>query len=272
MRLLRTLPGLAALALAAALTLSGHAPAQAADPAVPMGCGDSTRTAQPISSVSSTETSITIVYSSSESDFGGAFDSGTQICNSEGTTADLASARGGIPKGETHTHTKFGSGDSAPALTAGTDYWVREISYGHGFPWVYIATEGGGSVSLSLNSAGDDNTYGRNDAIQITATFGESVTVTGTPRIPFTLGTATKHATYSSGSPGTALVFSYTVTSGDADTDGIAVAADALELNGGTINLTSDTSTAAAIDHSAVAASASHKVAGDPPGEGAQRL
>ena len=122
------------------------------------------------------------------------------------------------------------------------------------------------AVTLSLNSAGTDNTYHQGDAIEITATFAESVTVDtadGTPRIPFTLGTATKHATYAGGSPGTSQVFSYTVAGGDADTDGIAVAADALELNGGTINLTADGSTAAALDHAAVAASASHKVDGD---------
>ena len=116
------------------------------------------------------------------------------------------------------------------------------------------------AVTLSLNSAGADNTYRTGDMIEITATFGQSVTVAGTPRIPFTLGTETKHATYSSGSPGTALVFSYTVASGDTDTDGIAVAADALELNGGTINLTSDSGTASELDHVALAASASHTV------------
>ena len=57
----------------------------------------------------------------------------------------------------------------------------------------------------------------RRQAIEVTATFGESVTVSGTPRIAFTLGTETKHLSYASGSPGTALVFSYTVASGDED-------------------------------------------------------
>ena len=265
MRILRPFPALAALALAAALALSGHAPALAQDPALPMGCGTSGESGQPITSVTSTETSISLTFSSSVADFYSPH-GGPQICNSEGTTAFLDHKNAPSTfRGDTRTYSKFGTDDSAPALTAGSDYWVRWQAYGDGQPWLYIRTEGGASVSLSLNSAGDDDTYGRGDAIEITATFGESVTVTGTPRIPFTLGTATKYATYSSGSPGTELVFSYTVVRSDTDSDGIAIAANALELNGGTINLTSG-GTAAAIDHGAVAASASHKVGGgDPP-------
>ena len=94
-------------------------------------------------------------------------------------------------------------------------------------------------ASLAVTSdPGGDLTYQGGDAIEVTVTFSGSVTVDtsgGTPRIALTVGTATKHATYASGSPGTALVFAYTVASGDADTDGIAVAANALEANGGTI-------------------------------------
>ena len=48
----------------------------------------------------------------------------------------------------------------------------------------------------------------------------------------------------------------------DVDSDGIAIAANALELNGGTINLTADPSMAAALAHGAVTASTSHKVDG----------
>ena len=55
------------------------------------------------------------------------------------------------------------------------------------------------------------------------------------PRIPFTLGTETRHAVYASGNGTRALAFHYTVAEGDADADGIEVAANALALNGGTI-------------------------------------
>ena len=149
----------------------------------------------------------------------------------------------------------------------------------HGLP-VQVRAEGDGegawsasvdgitaeSVSLALSAADDDDTYAAGDTIEVTATFVESVTVTGTPRIAFTLGTATKHLAYASGSPGTALVFAYTVASGDEDTDCIEIAVNALENHGGsTIVLTSDTSTAAALDHAAVAASTSHQVDGVAP-------
>jgi len=121
----------------------------------------------------------------------------------------------------------------------------------------------GASVSLSFNSAGADNAYHTNDAIEITAMFGESVTVGttgGRPRIPFTIGTTVRHAVYASGSGSTALVFSYTVVAADLDADGIEVAENALELNSGTINLTSNTATEAALDHAAVPANAARKV------------
>ena len=79
------------------------------------------------------------------------------------------------------------------------------------------------------SSAGTDSTYAIGDTIALKATFNVAVTVNtsdGTPRIPFTLGTATKHAAYHSGSTTKELVFHYTVTEGDADSDGIAVAAE----------------------------------------------
>ena len=146
-------------------------------------------------------------------------------------------------------------------LTADTLHWVRVRSVGTGFSaWKPVRTLPA-SVLLSLNSAGADGIYRVGAAIEVTATFGESVTVSGAPRIAFTLGAETRHLIYASGSPGAALVFSYTVASGDEDTDGIEIAAGALENHGGsTITLTADGSTPAALDHEAVAASASHKV------------
>ena len=94
-------------------------------------------------------------------------------------------------------------------------------------------------TSLAVSSsAGTDSTYAIGDTIALKATFNVAVTVDtadGTPRIAFTLGTATKHAAYHSGSTTKELVFHYTVAEGDADSDGIAVAQDALELNGGAI-------------------------------------
>ena len=87
----------------------------------------------------------------------------------------------------------------------------------------------GGAVRLSVSSAaGADGTYAIGDTISLTATFDEAMTVTTAggipvtgPRIGFTLGTATKHAVYASGTGSTALVFEYAVAEGDSDRDGI---------------------------------------------------
>ncbi len=58
-----------------------------------------------------------------------------------------------------------------------------------------------------------------------TANHTGAVTVTGTPRLKLTIGSATAYATYNAAaSTSTALVFNYTVPAGATDTDGIAIA------------------------------------------------
>ena len=119
------------------------------------------------------------------------------------------------------------------------------------------------------SSAGRDGSYAIGDAIDITATFNEPMTVTtaGTPvagpRVAFTVGTAVKHAVYHSGIGTTALVFRYTVEEGDADADGISVGADALSPNGGAI--TDLAGNAATATHAAPSAFTEHKVDGVRP-------
>src|SRR5207249_3545248 len=55
-----------------------------------------------------------------------------------------------------------------------------------------------------------------------------------TPGIGLTIGATARNATYVSGSGTSALLFRYTIVSGDTDTNGISVAS-AISLNGGTI-------------------------------------
>ena len=112
-------------------------------------------------------------------------------------------------------------------------------------------------------------TYVAGDAIRFTATFAAPVTVTGIPRFAFTLGAATRHAAYGSDSQSAELVFSYTVAAGDVDTDGISWAADALDLDGGTIRLTTsdpDLEADASLAHGAQSALSAHRVDAGPPG------
>ena len=121
-----------------------------------------------------------------------------------------------------------------------------------------------GIDSIAFNSAGPDNTFDTGDAVTATVTFSEAVDVDvsgGTPQLTINVGGTDKVLDYNSGSGTTALVFSvYTVAFGDTDTDGLSIAADKLDLNGGTIKATADANPDAVLTHDAVGDSASHKV------------
>jgi methionine-rich copper-binding protein CopC len=117
------------------------------------------------------------------------------------------------------------------------------------------------SIALSSN-AGGDSTYKVGDVITATINLSEVVTVTGTPRIAID-GLPGKYFTYSSGTGTQALVFSYTVVSGDIAALGTGIATNSLELNSGTIK--DGAGNSATLAHSAVAVSTSHKVDGVIP-------
>ena len=79
-------------------------------------------------------------------------------------------------------------------------------------------------------------------------TFSEAVTVStadGTPRLAIDIGGQPRNIPYDrAGSSTGQLIFGYTVFAGDMDADGIAVKADGLALNGGTIRSTDDSTDA----------------------------
>ena len=108
---------------------------------------------------------------------------------------------------------------------------------------------------------GDDGGYAIGDAIEVGLTFSEAVTVTATPQITLNVGGQNRTAAYSEGSGNAQLVFSYTVAAGDEDRDGIAVVANSLALNDGTIRAGA---TNATLTHAALQAS-DHKVDGVAP-------
>ena len=110
----------------------------------------------------------------------------------------------------------------------------------------------------------DDDTYAIGDEVEATVTFSEAVNVTGLPQLELQIGNDARQAAYSSGDGSAALVFSYTVAEDDVDTDGIAVGANKLVLNGGTVTAVSG-GLAANLDHDAVDADAGHKVDGVRP-------
>ena len=76
------------------------------------------------------------------------------------------------------------------------------------------------------------------DTLSATVTFSEAVTLNttaGSPTLALVIGSSTVQATYVSGSGTNALVFSTTILSGQTDTDGVAIALNALSLNGATL-------------------------------------
>lgn len=86
-----------------------------------------------------------------------------------------------------------------------------------------------GSVAVPANG-----TYYSGGALDFTVNFSEAVIVDpfgGTPRIALVVGATTRYADYVSGSGTSALVFRYTVPSGDIDANGITVGA--LSTGGG---------------------------------------
>ncbi|GGG79225.1 hypothetical protein GCM10007415_09220 [Parapedobacter pyrenivorans] len=86
------------------------------------------------------------------------------------------------------------------------------------------------SVAVPANA-----TYVAGQNLDFTINVSENITVTGTPQLPLTIGTASVNATYNAGgSTATALLFRYTIQPGDMDTDGIELD-NGITLNGGTI-------------------------------------
>ena len=107
---------------------------------------------------------------------------------------------------------------------------------------------------------GSDDTYARDDVISITLTFSETVDVTGAPRLKIDMDPAEwgeKWAAYQGGSGTATLTFAHTVVEPNYSTQGIAVLADTLELNGGTIQASG---LAALLSHTGLAHDADHKV------------
>ncbi len=120
-----------------------------------------------------------------------------------------------------------------------------------------------GVTSLSIGSPTVGDVFERGETIEVSLVFNRSVDVTGVPRLALTVGSATRQASYASGSGTDTLVFRYVVATGDADADGISIAASALALSGGTIKVAGGTLDATlGLGSSVVTNSPGHKVAG----------
>ncbi len=116
--------------------------------------------------------------------------------------------------------------------------------------------------SIAITSDPDDDVYGIDDTIEVMVTFSEDVTVTGAPRLRLDMDGSGKAAEYNDTS-GSTVVFSYAVAENDSDDDGIAIGANSLTLNGGTIRDAADND--ADLSHDALSAQAGHEVDGVRP-------
>ena len=91
-----------------------------------------------------------------------------------------------------------------------------------------------GNVPSLNRVTGDAGTYRSGDTVSLTATFGQTVSVTGSPRLILGIGGQSGMAEYSdNGNLKRDHTFTYTVGSGETDSDGIEVTG--IDLNGGRI-------------------------------------
>ena len=116
-------------------------------------------------------------------------------------------------------------------------------------------------VAIS-SDAGADATYALDESIRVSMFFSEAVTVTGAPRLEIDMDPAAwgeKWAVYENGSGSTEITFTHTVVEPNFSSRGIAVLADTLELNNGTIR-SAASQTDADLTHTGLSHDPNHKV------------
>ncbi len=211
-------------------------------PQVALGLGDGTRQA-PYSSGSGTTTlAFRYTVAAGDSDADGISVSASALALNGGTIGDSD----GAAEIDLSGH----------AITDDPAFVVDGGAADETAPTVTGATVTGAALSGSPSGAG--GVFRAGDSLAVTVDFSEPVAVTGTPQAALAIGANTRQAAYASGSGTNALVFRYTVATGDADPNGVSVGASALALNGGTIR---DTSAAA---HNAALDLGNHAITDDP--------
>ena len=123
----------------------------------------------------------------------------------------------------------------------------------------------GVEITSDPGTPGTDSTYAVSNTVKATVTFSAAVDITGTPQLELDFAGTPKAANCTAATNTTTMVCIYTVAVNDSAPNGIAIAANKLTLNGGTITATGSTTISADLDHVAVAIDANHKVDGILP-------
>ena len=161
---------------------------------------------------------------------------------------------------------QFALADGSYSSGANTYQWFTNVpTWADGDAVCLALTVDGPEVSsVALTSApGTDNTYAISDTVTATVTFDAAVDITGIPELELDFDGTAKGATCATGMNTTTMACSYTVGVGDSAPNGVGIAANT--LTSGTITATGSTTISAALDHTAVAIDAGHKVDGIRP-------
>ena len=121
-----------------------------------------------------------------------------------------------------------------------------------------------GVAFTSTPPSGQNGAYKQGDVMDVTVTFNEAVSVTGTPQIDLTIGATERRADYESGSTTATLLFQYAVADTDEDENGASVNENGLKLNGGSI-FRNNSTIHADLAHTARTNQSRHKVDGKAP-------
>ena len=119
--------------------------------------------------------------------------------------------------------------------------------------------------SVEITSGSFNGFYAIDARIEATVTFSAAVDITGTPQLELDFDGTPKQADCLTDTNTASIGCYYTVAVNDSAPNGIAIAANKLTLNGGTITATGSTTITADLDHGAVAIAANHKVDGIRP-------
>ena len=120
-------------------------------------------------------------------------------------------------------------------------------------------------TGVALTEVPNNNTWAIGDEIEATVTFSAAVDITGAPELELDFAGTPKPAACTADTNTTTMACYYTVVVNDTAPNGIAIAANKLTLNGGTITATGSTTVNAVLAHGAVAIDADHKVDGIRP-------